>query len=418
MQDIVPYLSSFVTESEYLNNPDEYKKMTHLLILSNDGVVYRQDNLSFNRSLRHALTGKQEQFTTNKGKTQIAEEFNFLPNGEKVPYWCFESAHRFFLDVMEELKAPQEALIHVLWSPEQGYHMGVPTQTVSGASVNHNYDDLDKDSAVVLDIHSHNNMGAFFSSTDDRNDDQNVSISGVFGKLSSTTPERVWRFNNLGIEMKIDEDRIFEPKPQAEKSPKEWLDKVNVRKPQQARNPYNVPVTYGNGWNRPNQQGKKAPGPGNFSKTKKQFKEALGVKKGTSKSTYEDAEFRDPTIDKPRYIYSQYLDNWVDQDTGEVVEGAEFDEDGVLTLDQFDLSDYEEARARGQTGGKSLMDYGMFPMNEAEQDELGILEDTIADMTDMIKSMEGDSEAQLQAFRQLYEQLDPEVQNSIHQNGL
>lgn len=414
MEQIVSYLSRFVTETEYLNNIDECSKVSHLLLLGNDGVVYRQDNLSFNRSLRHALTGKQEQFITNKGKTELTEEFNFLPNGEKVPYWCFEAAHRFFLDVMEELNAPQEALIHVLWNPEQGYHMGVPTQTVSGASVSHNYDDLDKDSAIVLDIHSHNNMGAFFSSTDDRNDDQHVSISGVFGKLNSNVPERVWRFNNLGLEMKLDESRIFESRPTAGKSPQEWLDKVTVRKPQQAKTPYSVPVTRGTGWQWPNQQGKKAPGPGNFSKTKQKFQGAHGVSKGTSKSTATDAEFTDSAV-KPRYQYSSHLNSWVDKDTGEVLEELVLDED--VTMDQLDLSDYEESWAANREYSKSLEDYGLFPQNEYH-DKDGILDDTIADISDCLKSLEGDRDAQLRAFRQLYDELDPEVQNTIHQNGL
>lgn len=78
---------------------------------------------------------------------------------------------------------------------------------------------------------------AFFSGTDDRDDNGNCTISGVVGKLSSTC-EMVFRFN-LPKNMKINDLKvadIFAEEGQNFEVPAEWLSQVKRE----------APKTYGN----------------------------------------------------------------------------------------------------------------------------------------------------------------------------
>lgn len=72
-----------------------------------------------------------------------------------------------------------------------------------------------------------NTMNAFFSGTDNGDDRNSISFSGVVGKMNQATPETVWRFNY--------QDRKFEAKfedmfdVQADVVPEEWLNKVETQ---------------------------------------------------------------------------------------------------------------------------------------------------------------------------------------------
>lgn len=124
----------------------------------------------------------------------VTEGMNFFPAG-KIPYTIYEQVQAFFMKVMEMNSSEVEAMIHVLWNPERGYHLGVPPQTISKASVRYDWSYIPEGTSIIVDIHSHNTMGAFFSGTDDGDDRNNISFSGVFGKLKDPVPQTVWRFN-------------------------------------------------------------------------------------------------------------------------------------------------------------------------------------------------------------------------------
>ncbi len=89
---------------------------------------------------------------------KIEECMNFLPAG-KVPYELYEQVLGFFRKVMEVKVAEVEAMIHVLYNKEQGYHLGVPPQTISKASVSYDWSYIPAGTSIVVDIHSHNTMG-------------------------------------------------------------------------------------------------------------------------------------------------------------------------------------------------------------------------------------------------------------------
>lgn len=75
----------------------------------------------------------------------------------------------------------RERYLAVAWEGE--YRLRMPAQEGGPGGVS--YERL---RSTVLDIHSHGAMGAFFSGTDDR-DEQGLCLSMVVGKLDSLLPE-------------------------------------------------------------------------------------------------------------------------------------------------------------------------------------------------------------------------------------
>ncbi len=69
---------------------------------------------------------------------------------------------------------------YVAVTADAGYHLYVPVQDKSGGSVIYEFGDN-----VVLDLHSHGCMGAFFSPQDDE-DEKGLKLYGVVGRLNAT----------------------------------------------------------------------------------------------------------------------------------------------------------------------------------------------------------------------------------------
>ena len=83
---------------------------------------------------------------------------NFLPAG-RIPRRLLDQIEFFFRKVMEVHNNDLEAMIWVMYSPEQGYYLHVPDQRISKASVSYDWHDVPAGSSIVVDIHSHNTMG-------------------------------------------------------------------------------------------------------------------------------------------------------------------------------------------------------------------------------------------------------------------
>jgi len=107
------------------------------------------------------------------------------------------------------------------------YFMHIADQEVSGASVKFKRDpDLEQTHTLVLDIHSHNTMGAFFSGTDNA-DEKEARVYGVIGKLNQEWPEMKFRAgdgNGGWIELSVYD--VFETPDVAVEFPTEWMEKV------------------------------------------------------------------------------------------------------------------------------------------------------------------------------------------------
>jgi len=119
-----------------------------------------------------------------------------LPGG-KIPRRIFDLA----LSVM--LSSPyRERYLAVVW--DDGYHLREPPQEGSESGIK--YDRLPN---TVVDIHSHGPMGAFFSSTDDR-DEQGLAVYIVVGKLNTLHPEVLLRIGVYGHFSHLSLDEVFD----------------------------------------------------------------------------------------------------------------------------------------------------------------------------------------------------------------
>jgi PRTRC genetic system protein A len=235
---ILPYFSCVVDTKTDLDEAIS-ENFAEIYIISGNGC-FRRTNLTHGRSVTVPCPTPPKEVELMDCKQDTN---SFFPAG-KIPIKFLHQIEQFFKQVMIEHKgAKLEAMAFVIWNPTQGYHVRIPEQTVSAGAVNYNWAGfLTSEDVIVLDIHSHNDMGAFFSGTDDSDDRGNCYVSGVIGKLS-TTCDKVFRFNLPG-NMKINPlppELIFETYETTE-VPAEWL--AQVKKQQYVAPTYNTRPLY------------------------------------------------------------------------------------------------------------------------------------------------------------------------------
>jgi PRTRC genetic system protein A len=112
------------------------------------------------------------------------------------------------------------------------YIIHCPKQRISGASVRYDNDDTMQDinKVLVLEIHSHNTMGAFFSSTDDA-DEKGDRFFGVVGRIDKFFPEIKLRLSAGGVKSDVEVDELFDIENDVyhtDNYPAEWL--KNIKK--------------------------------------------------------------------------------------------------------------------------------------------------------------------------------------------
>ena len=225
MRELVPYVSCVCTPEEFA---DVLASKSHPEIYVNTGTEFlKHVGLTGNRHVRIKVEKLPVSSTAAKG-VEVVEELNFLPAG-KIPYLFFEQIVEFFRQVSTKMKAEFEAHAWILWTAEKGYFISIPEQNVSKASVSFTYNDesLPPGSVIVLDIHSHNTMGAFYSSTDNNNDKSGIYYSAVIGKLTDTTFEYVIRFNLYEQKKACTLDDVFHIENKKVEVPTSWLNRVS-----------------------------------------------------------------------------------------------------------------------------------------------------------------------------------------------
>jgi len=107
-----------------------------------------------------------------------------LPGGN-IPRYLYSLALSVFL-----IDRTQERFLAVTW--EGGYRIREPCQKTSDSEVI--YERLP---STVLDIHSHGTMSAWFSGTDDK-DEQGLRLYMVVGRLDTLIPELEMRVGVYG----------------------------------------------------------------------------------------------------------------------------------------------------------------------------------------------------------------------------
>jgi PRTRC genetic system protein A len=228
--ELIPNFSCFIAgvtdepENELDRAIEEGYKFIY--IQTTEGLYKHQELLPGKGGSRRFVR-TQVKSVPNVKLAKIEPHAQFLPAG-KVPIELLDSVKTFFRELMVKKATAVEAMIWVLWSEEKGYYLFVPNQTVSRASATYEWTGLPSDSIIVVDIHSHADFGAFFSSTDDKDDANSIRFSVVIGNNDKPTPSIKARFNCLDARVDVEIDTIFHRVAAQAEVPDEWINKVKT----------------------------------------------------------------------------------------------------------------------------------------------------------------------------------------------
>ena len=130
-----------------------------------------------------------------RGLAPVAEKVQFSHG--PIPARLFEVGLRWFQDTPDT-----ERLFAVRWDGD-AYRLVVPTQAGTASSL-----EYVPPAGVVAEFHSHGSSRAFFSATDDR-DEQGFRIYGVAGRLADPQPELSLRVGVYGHFAPVDWSQVF-----------------------------------------------------------------------------------------------------------------------------------------------------------------------------------------------------------------
>ena len=136
---------------------------------------------------------------TVRGLAPVTEKVE-LAHGP-IPAALFEIGLRWFLDAPET-----ERFFAVRWDGRR-YRLVVPEQEGTASSLKYT-----PPAGVVAEFHSHGRSRAFFSKTDDK-DEQGFRIYGVVGRLDKYRPEVSLRVGVYGHFALVDWSQVFDGPP-------------------------------------------------------------------------------------------------------------------------------------------------------------------------------------------------------------
>ena len=190
---------------------ERYGKMISLFP-SGDGKVYEMRKTEMGR------------FITPVSETNAIKKVRagFTPALPLIPAAILFEILQFFKYMAH--KGNYEALANIYWDrQEQRFIVDIPEQKVSRVSVSSRLSGaFDSDRFLhYMDIHSHNNMNAFFSETDNR-DERAARVYAVVGKVTGFFPEIKVRIANSRSFVEIDPSVVFESVAAVQDFPEEW----------------------------------------------------------------------------------------------------------------------------------------------------------------------------------------------------
>jgi PRTRC genetic system protein A len=110
-------------------------------------------------------------------------------------------------------EAPNEWACAIGWDAERAQLVNLDVSILdnSPSSLRYEMPPLPESVSLVVDLHSHGHLPAFFSGTDNRDDAGSVKIAGVFGDLDKPNPTAAFRLCVLGlyIPIAVPSDKIF-----------------------------------------------------------------------------------------------------------------------------------------------------------------------------------------------------------------
>ena len=226
IKEILPYVSAVCLPNQV--EALEQAGYVDLYVLEGPNKIMRKMKLSHGREVVLEVKSIPDGMPNSPNTPALTEKVSFFPGG-KIPILLLNQIKAFFKEVCEKHGEALEAHCYIMWNAERGYYIFVPEQTVSGAAVEFKADESAPEDAVLVDIHSHGSMSAFFSSTDDNNDKKHIYFSGAIGKVNTGMPEIVFRFNMYEVKKPATLGDIFMEVPVEVTVPSEWLDKVKKR---------------------------------------------------------------------------------------------------------------------------------------------------------------------------------------------
>ena len=190
---------------------------------SEDGNVYEIRNNTIG-----TFRAKAERI---RGLTNI--KAGFTPALPLFPYEMLTEIIAFF-KYFADRKNVCEALVNVYWDTEcENYIVKVPEQKVGAVAVETILSDDEDNLIHVMDIHSHNLMDAYFSSTDN-SDEKATRIYAVIGRLDKLFPDISMRISVGGKFVDINPTDVFEYP--FKDFPDEWLSHVTEYKVKEHKN--------------------------------------------------------------------------------------------------------------------------------------------------------------------------------------
>jgi len=149
--------------------------------------------------------------TPTRGSNMLSDvTAGFTPALPPIPCSYLFSIIRFFRRMAKN--GCYEALINIYWDKiDQTYILNIPKQTVTAISVSSEVDPYYEKERYIhyMDVHSHNKMRAFFSSTDDE-DEKATRVYAVIGSVMNCFPEIKARISNGGTFLDIEPEVVFE----------------------------------------------------------------------------------------------------------------------------------------------------------------------------------------------------------------
>ncbi len=161
----------------------------YVYVLGSDGLYVQSE--SANLTAR-ALVAP----CTVRGLASVAEKLE-LAHGP-IPAWLFEVGLCWF-----RVAPDTERFFAVRWDG-QAYRLVVPEQEGTATSLEYT-----PPAGVVAEFHSHGSSRAFFSATDDR-DEQGFRVYGVVGRLDDDVPELRLRVGVYGHFAPLDWPQVFD----------------------------------------------------------------------------------------------------------------------------------------------------------------------------------------------------------------
>lgn len=205
LEEIYPEYAKGRTEMVY----DKRHFVVPILKSSKKGIQILPDSSEWGHELyedahKNMWRVETTPFGVFRANTSMKEDVRFELRTPKIPRDIFDGILSAF-----KRKPTYEYAVQVFWDRGKGYSLYEPVQKTSQAAVtlkrNHA---LESSSTLVMDIHSHGSMPAFFSAVDDR-DEVGVRLYMVVGNLDRDKQSFQMRAGLAGIFGRLNLEDIF-----------------------------------------------------------------------------------------------------------------------------------------------------------------------------------------------------------------